>query len=284
MNWKEEQAQFWAWINRPQDLSEKADSIAALMAPHSHIGQAQAVSIYNNAFHQRLIDVSSALFPVLYNTLGAALYTQLWLGYMAAYPPRNGPIHLVGEHLHTYLQAHPQFGALPAAADIVQLESHLTYLFDKADEPAYTLAALQALPQEDWSGMHWHPKQDWALFQSQFDLEKYWRQMQAFIANEGEPGNTTFSIEALTPAPSEAPNYLVLRKDQRMQFQLIRPEFATFLMAIQRREDFAHICVTLAQAYPEHDIPALSLSLLLRAIELELLCQSDNEVPPEALS
>lgn len=284
MNWKEEQAQFWAWINSPQDLDEEAEAIAALMAPHSHISQAKAVSIYNNAFHQRLIDVSSALFPVLYNTLGNELYTQLWLGYMAAYPPRNGPIHRVGEHLHTYMQGHPQFGALPAAADIVQLESYLTYLFDKADEPAYTLAALQALPQEDWAAMRWRPKQDWALFHSRFDLEKYWRQMQQFIASEGEPGSTTFNIEALTPPPNQSPNYLVLRKDHRMQFQLIRPEFATFLEAIQRGEDFAQLCVTLAETYPEHDIPSLSLSLLLRAIELELLCQSHYEVAPEALS
>ena len=284
MNWKEEQQQFWAWINHPQDLQTDEKKIAQLLAPHSQISQAKALSIYNNAYHQRLIDVSSALFPVLYNTLGDSLYTQLWLGYMAAHPPRNGPIHRVGEHLHTYLKQHPQFASLPAAADIVQLESYLTYLFDVADEPAYSLADLQALPQEDWATMRWQAKQDWALFFSAFDLEKYWQQMQEFIAQNGVPGSSEFSIEALPEASGDLPNYLVLRKDLRMQFQWIRPEFATFLQAIQSQQDFAHICVTLAQAYPEHDIPALSLKLLLRAIELELLCRESPEVPSEVLS
>ncbi len=284
MNWKEEQAQFWAWINHPQDLSKDAEKIASLLAPHRHIGQAQALSIYNNAYHQRLVDVSSALFPVLYHTLGQELYTQLWLSYMAAYPPRNGPIHRVGEHLHTFLRQHPKFASLPAAADIVQLESHLNYLFDKADEPAYSLADLQALPQDDWAAMRWQAKQDWALLYSPFDLEKYWRQMQEFIAQEGEPGHSNFAIEALEQDSAGQPNYLVLRQAQRMHFQWIRPELATFLQCIEQQQDFAHICTSLAEAYPAHDIPALSLQLLLRAIELELLCAASAKVAREALS
>lgn len=91
MNWEQEQAQFWAWISKPQDLEQNADEIAALLAPHSQISQAEALGIYNNAYHQRLVEVSSALFPVLFHTLGRDLYTRLWIGYMGAYPPRNGP-------------------------------------------------------------------------------------------------------------------------------------------------------------------------------------------------
>ena len=56
MNWQQEQEQFWRWINRPQDLQSHADDIAELLAPHSHLTQAEALSIYNNAYHQRLVD------------------------------------------------------------------------------------------------------------------------------------------------------------------------------------------------------------------------------------
>src|SRR5690606_28899581 len=130
--------QFWAWINRPRDLQENADEIAALMAPHSHISQAEAVSIYNNAYHQRLVEVSSALFPVLFHSLGRELYTQLWIAYMGEHPPRNGPIHRVGEQLPDFVQTHPSFAHLPAVADITRLESLLGELFDKADTAPYT--------------------------------------------------------------------------------------------------------------------------------------------------
>lgn len=277
MNWKDEQEKFWAWINRPQDLSGSAEQIASMFAPHSHISQAAALSIYNNAYHQRLVEVSSALFPVLFNTLGRELYTQLWIAYMSVHPPRNGPIHRVGEHLHSYVQAHPKFNALPAVADIVQLESLLTELFDKQDEVPYTLADLQSLAPETWPGMRWQAKQDWALFYSAFDLEKYWRQMQGFIASGQEPGSSDFAIAPLAQARPDTPNYLVLRVQQRMQFQSIRPELATFLQGILQKQDFAQICTVLATDYPEHDIPALSLKLLLRAIDLELLCATRSQ-------
>lgn len=273
MNWEQEQAQFWAWISRPQDLEQSADEIAALLAPHSQLSQAEALGIYNNAYHQRLVEVSSALFPVLFHTLGRDLYTRLWIGYMEAYPPRNGPIHRVGEHLHTYVSTHPSFAALPAVADIVRLESLLTALFDRIDETPYSLAQLQALPQDDWPTMRWQAKQDWVMFHSRFDLEQYWRLMQAFMAQDGEPGSTDFAITALAPPPPPAvPNYLVLRQNQRMQFQVIRPEMAVFLEGVQAQLDFAGLCVTLAEAFPEQEIPSLSLRLLLRALELELLC------------
>ena len=273
MNWEQEQAQFWAWISKPQDLVQSADEIAALLAPHSQLSQAEALGIYNNAYHQRLVEISSALFPVLFHTLGRDLYTRLWIGYMGAYPPRNGPIHRVGEHLHTYVIEHPKFEGLPAVADIVQLESLLTALFDKVDEPPYTLAELQALPQDDWPAMQWQAKQDWAMFYSRFDLEQYWRSMQEFIRQEGEPGTTDFAITALAPSSFSAlPNYLVLRRNQRMEFQFIRPELAIFLEGVRSQLDFAGLCVALAEAFPEQEIPSLSLRLLIRAIELELLC------------
>ena len=273
MNWEQEQAQFWAWISKPQDLEQNADEIAALLAPHSQISQAEALGIYNNAYHQRLVEVSSALFPVLFHTLGRDLYTRLWIGYMGAYPPRNGPIHRVGERLHTYVSEHPSFAGLPAVADIVQLESLLTLLFDKVDETPYSLAQLQALPQDDWPTMRWQAKQDWAMFYSRFDLEQYWRLMQDYIAQGGEPGNTGFAITGIEPAPSpDLPNYLVLRQEQRMHFQIIRPEMAVFLEGVQAQLDFASLCLALAEAFPEQEIPSLSLRLLLRALELELLC------------
>lgn len=269
MSWRTEQEQFWGWISRPQDLSADAEQIATLLAPHSHLSQAEALSIYNNAYHQRLVEVSIALFPVLFNTLGRDLYTQLWIGYMGKYPPRNGPIHRVGESLRDYLREHEQFRALPAVADIVQLETLLIELFDLVDEDIYTLKQLQALLAEDWPQMRWPAKRDWALLHSHFDLEKYWRQMHEFNESGGVPGETTFGIELIAPAGTV--NLLVYRKQHRMHFQAIGPELALFLTSVQKGANFAHICNHLAVAFPAQDIPALSLKLLLRAIELELL-------------
>ncbi len=271
MSWEEDQARFWQWITRPQDLQQDADAIAALLAPHSRLSQAEALSIYNNAYHQRLVEVSSAIFPVLFHTLGRELYSQLWIAYMGEHPPRNGPINRVGDDLPAFLREHPQFRELPAVADIAQLESLLNSLFDVVDEPPYTLAMLQRLPEHGWPTQCWQPKQDWALLHTRFDLETYWRQIQAHIQAAGEPGAADASITLLPEHDPRFPNLLVFRREQRMQFQSIRPAFGLFLQGIQRGENFATLCGKLAESFPKQDIPSLSLNLLLRAIELELL-------------
>ena len=282
MNWQQEQEQFWRWINQPQDLQGQADRIAELFAPHRHLSQAQALSIYNNAYHQRLIDVSSALFPILFNTLGRDIYTRLWIGYMGKYPPRHGAIHRVGEHLGDYVSTHEQFRNLPAVADIVHLEGLLISLFDAVDEVPYALAELQALAPEDWPTLRLQGKQDWALLHSGFDLEKYWRLMQDFIAMGGEPGAAGFGVELWAigeghrghgPLPQgNGRTYLVYRTRYRMHFQAIGPELTLFLQSVRNGDNFAQICEHLACGFPTQDIPPLSLKLLLRAIDLELVC------------
>lgn len=273
MSWEKEQAQFWDWINHPRDLNEDAQNIELVLTPHSRLSQAEALSIYNNAYHQRLVEVSSALFPVLFNTLGRELYTQLWIGYMGKFPPRNGPIHRIGESLLAYVREHDQFRALPAVADIVELESLLITLFDKIDETAYTLADLQSLPQEAWPTTRFRAKQDWALMHSRFDLEDYWRRMQEFMASGASAGTAEFGLQKISSGWTDGlPNQLVYRKQHRMQFQSVNHELAVFLEAIQNGENFADICATIAIEFPDQEAPALSLNLLLKTLELELLC------------
>jgi len=267
-----EQRQFWQWVTQPRDLNESAAAITELLAPHRHLSQTQALSIYNNAYHQRLVDVSSALFPVLFNSLGSELYTQIMITYLQEFPPRNGPINRIGDSLANFLLMRPEFKSIPAAADIARLEILLGQLFDRADERSFQLGALYALPSEEWAGMTWRPKQDWALMHSRFDLEEYWKKMQEFIAQQGEPGETDFGINLLTHTPERnAPNFLVYRKLHTMQFQHISPALSAFLLLVTQRLTFAQICTELALQFPEDDTAAISLSLLLKSIEMGLL-------------
>ena len=46
---------------------------------------------------------------------------------------------------------------------------------------------------------------------------------------------------------------------------------AVFLGGVQEGLPFAELCVQLADHFPDQDIPSLSLRLLLRSLELQLL-------------
>ncbi|HBN13577.1 MAG TPA: hypothetical protein DD407_00960 [Pseudohongiella sp.] len=270
MTWSEEQQAFWNWITRPQDLRESADDIQQLFKPHREISQVEALAIYNNAYHQRLIQISSELFPVTYHTLGQDVYTRLWIEYLASSPPRPGPMGLLGENLLAFVRQHEQFGKLPALISIIELESLLIELFDRADEPAYTQAQLQSLPPDQWPETRWQPKQDWAIMSSAFDLEQYWSQMQQYMNSaDPVPGETSFSAMRFTD--TDCAWYLVRRSDYRMQFHRISELMAGFLQRLQQGVNFAELCDYLNSQRPDEDIPTLSLQLLLKTIELQLL-------------
>jgi hypothetical protein len=272
MNWRDQQQQFWDWITRPQDLRESSAAIDELFSPHTGLSKVEALAIYNNAFHQRLIQIASEMYPVLYNTLGQDVFTQLWLGYLSTNLPRPGAMSNMTDKLLDYVIADAQFGALPALHDIVRVETLMIDLFDRADEPTWTIEQLQALPPEDWATMIWQPRHDWALLSSHFNLQQYWQQMHAYTESSAEAGGASFGVAlADRDNPGFELHYLLRRHQHRMQFQSISESLAVFLQAVQDRLCFADICSRLAEQFPMEDIPSVSLSLLLKTIELELL-------------
>ena len=273
MRWQDEQQAFWDWITKPQDLRDSNEDISQMFAPRHGLSQVEALGIYNNAYHQRLINISAELYPILYHTLGDEVYTRLWFDYLAEHMPRPGPMSLLGENLHAFASRHPQFGQLPALLDIIELETLLISLFDRADQTALTVAELQQLPAEQWPAMQWQGRDDWALMQSDFDLETYWAGMQRYLDSEqAQPGAVPFGVTRASPEAVAQGNYYLIRRVQhRMQFQRINASMHCFLSALRTDKNFAAICTLLAEQFPDQDIAALSLNLLLKAIELELI-------------
>jgi len=273
MRWEDEQQAFWDWITRPQDLRDSADDIKRMFVPHRELSQVDALGIYNNAYHQRLINISAELYPMLYHTLGEEIYTRLWLEYLTGNAPRPGPMSLLGENLLAFARQHPQFGKLPAMLDIIELETLLIILFDQADQTALTRADLQQHPAEQWPATCWQARADWALMRSDFDLEGYWAAMQRYLASDSaQPGEVPFGVErASLGAGAEENFYLIRRVQHRMQFQRVNAPMHCFLCAIRAGDSFADTCSQLSQQFPDQDTASLSVSLLVKTIELELL-------------
>ena len=272
MNWREEQEQFWRWITRPDFPDDQTEAIESTFAPHTGLSRSQALNIYNNAYHQRMISISSQLYPMVYRTLGEQAYAALWLSYMQEHPPRPGSVNQLGHELHGFVSRHPQYGKLPALLDIIALETAFIDCFDRADEPAYTLTQLRRVPPDQWPSLRWRAKHDWVLIDSNFDLEDYYRRLSEWFADESaQPGSAPFGVAALDSTAT----YLVRRQNQGMHFQKITPAMAGFLRGIEHGETFATLCEQLAGQWPGKDIPQMSLALLMQAIDWELLHSGD---------
>jgi len=267
MNWQEEQEYFWQWITNNELPTDACEKIAELLQPHNQLSQSEALAIYNNAYHHRLMDISRKLYPVLFNTLGKELYTQLWLNYLSEHPPKPGPINYIGSQLGQYLQSQPRYQRLPALYDIASLEWKLIELFDKLDQDPFTRQQLEDLPQQHWASSIWSAKQDWALLESKFDLKQYWKQVADHYVPGIEAGSANIAVKRL----SEPTTYLLSRQNYQMQFEEISLPFRIFLGAIVDELSFSEICDLLASSFPNQDIPQLSLNLLLESIEKKLL-------------
>ncbi len=267
-----EQRLFWQWITQNTSFDDDQAAINDLFLPHSHLSQSDALSIYNNAYHSRLVDVSKQLYPITYNSLGDDVYRSLWIDYLSEYPPKPGSINFIGEKLPTFLFEHQEFRKLPALVDIVKLEWLFIDLFGKVDEPSYSLESLQVLPAEEWPQTVWQAKQDWRLISSIYDLQKYWRQVQEFYVDGITAGSADFAIETCT----QPQRYLVRRNEFDVQFEVVSEQQWIFLEKIKEGKQFAHICDVLAQQFPEEDVAKLSLELLLKSIELKLITLSET--------
>jgi len=270
----DEQRLFWQWVTQKESLVEDQSAINDLFLPHVQLSQTEALSIYNNAYHSRLVEVSKQLYPITYKSLGDEVYRSLWIDYLSEFPPKPGSINRIGEKLPVFLFEHHEFRKLPALVDIVKLEWLFIDLFDKVDEPSYPLDALQLLPAEQWPKTIWQAKQDWRLMSSVYDLKKYWQQIHEYHSDDAEAGSSNVFVQPL----KHIQRYLVRRDQYNVQFESIGEHLWVFLGKIREGKTFSGICDSLVERFPEEDVAKLSLDLLLKSIGLNLLLQ--NEIVP----
>lgn len=271
MKWQEEQAAFWRWVVDAPDTATDNET-EDVLAPHQQLSTRDALGIYQNAYQSRLLQAASELYPITYYTLGDEAHNQLWLGYLKEYPPKPGPMSILGSELLSYCQSHATYQKLPALLELIELETRLVELFESADFSPYSREDLQNNPADSWALLSWLPGDDWTLMTVNFDLETYWLKMQDYRQQpDAKAGHASFAVPRYED--NQPRQLLIRRQAYKMHFQQISPTFADFITKIRQGENFATLCEYLAEHYPAEDVPAKSLDYLLQAIDLELLHQ-----------
>jgi hypothetical protein len=214
------------------------------------LSAADRLGIYRNAYRVRLIDALHDTYPVLHALLGDDMFFALGESFVAAQPSEFRSIRWYGRQLAQFMALHPPYDEQPILSEVALLEWTLSEVFDAADAPAITRAALADVPSEAWEELHFEFHPSLRRLRLSWNTTSVW---QAMTREESPPD----------PTPSEAPVEFVLwRLDLKNYFRPMNPAEFTALDAALAGRSFGELCADLSEWLPDEEIPLAAANFL----------------------
>lgn len=213
-------------------------------------GVSGLLRIYQQAYRARLVAALRDNFSVLPKVMGDDAFDALALAYLEAHPSARPSIRWFGDTLPAFMATHDELVPHPAMTDLARMEWALRAAFDAADAPPLRIAALAAVPPDDWPALVFTPLPSVQLVNLHWNIGPVWRALQG----EAEPA---------LPEPEALQHVMLIwRAGLETRWRVLEPAAATLLASALRGESFAELCVFAtdevgAQAAPLHAASAL---------------------------
>lgn len=242
-----------------------AAALAAVVAGDDRLSPLGRVGIYADMYFLRLLDVLRGAFPKLVTALGDDLFAAVATDYLDACPSRHPSLRHLGDRLAAFLRGpddvrpHIEAGVLePWAADLAALEWARYDVFDEADAPVLSLAALQALPPDRFPALPLKLIPAHRRLASDYPVEALWRAL----------GDDQDEVAA----PEAAPRHLLVwRQDGAVYHRAVDEREASLLARVPGGLPFGALCEELA-ARDESTAAETAFHLLARWTSDGLLC------------
>jgi hypothetical protein len=120
--------------------------VGTLIVGDARASVEERMHVYAHMYRARIVEALESQFPRLAKLLGPNAFTELAIGYISDEPSRSPSLRDVGARLPAWLR-----GQRPASSDLAglaSLEWARVDVFDLADEPTLSLAALRSWPTE----------------------------------------------------------------------------------------------------------------------------------------
>jgi hypothetical protein len=214
------------------------------------LSAADRLGIYRNAYRVRLIDALHDTYPVLHALLGDDMFFALGESFVAAQPSEFRSIRWYGRQLQEFMAQHSPYDEQPILSEVALLEWTLSEVFDAADAPAITRAALADVPPEAWEDLRFEFHPSLRRLRLSWNTTAVW---QAMTREESPPD----------PTPSEAPVEFVLwRQDLKNYFRSLTPAEFTALDAALAGRSFGELCADMSEWLPDEEIPLTAANFL----------------------
>lgn len=239
-----------------------AEDLARVIEGDDRLSAVGRVAIYADMYFWRLLDVLRGAFPLLLRALGDEAFSALAADYLDAHPSRHPSLRFLGARLPAFLRE-PQHlrrlgdrwpEPLPAwAADLAALEWLRYDVFDEADAPVLTPAALAGLDPAAFASLPLRLQPAHRVLEARTAVETVWR---ALAQTETAPGRV--------PEAPAASALLVWRQGDVMVYHRRIEALEREALAMTAGGcSFASLCAAIAERVEGDDAAARAAFQLL---------------------
>ena len=242
-----------------QYILEGDRGVASLIAPGPRANRDARLTVYYNAYRQRLVEALSTDFEALAALLGEEGFRAACDAYVEATPSPFRNIRWYGGGLADFLASTAPWRQRAELAELARFEWTLTLAFDAADAPVLGFDDLAGLPPEAWGALriHLHPSLQQLSLRSNAPALR--------LAVDGGSGLPDLHLR------EEAVDWAIWRKAGNPHFRSLAAEERWAIDSVRRGEDFPALCEGLMNFTDPDSAPALAASLLRTWVEDQLV-------------
>lgn len=234
-------------------LTNQADIHKAIVETEK-VSVDKRLSIYFDAYRFRLLDALGYNFPVLLDYLGFDAFSSLGRDYIDKFPSPYRSIRWYGDTFAEYLRENSE----SYLAELAEFEWKMTLAFDAADDRAFEIAEMAAIPPESWPSLRFIPHPSLQLMYFNWNVVAIWEAM---------------TNEKIPPKPQTGDNRLwaLWRRDYISRFYSLNSDEAWALDALVKGLTFGELCEGLCEWHDEQEVGMRSASLLKGWIQSGLI-------------
>lgn len=161
-------------VAAPAAASEIAPAqVEGLVLPSRTLTALERIGIYHGMYLLRMRDALASDYPGLLHFLGEEVFVELVRRYVEAYPSRSYTLNRLGDHLPEFITQAEGLKKRGFLYDLTRLELAITQVFDAAETPSLSAAAITAVPAEAWERARLRPIEAFRLLALKYPASAY---------------------------------------------------------------------------------------------------------------
>lgn len=225
----------------------------------AHENKAKLLSVYQDGYALRLVEVIGSDYKALRAYLGAENFDKLARAYISKYPSLSRNARWVADRLSAFAAETEPYKSDRVVCDLANIERALANAFDSMDADALGVSDMAAVAPEDWAGLIFAPHPSCRRLTAHSNAFEIWRA-------DREDSALPEGVE------KEEPQQLIVwRLHGTSMIRSLGPEEAMMWQEASRGVRFGVLCEMLA-TYNDPDGAAMRAASYLRGwLDSEML-------------